>query len=1176
MAVEENLEEEKTSKNPTAYFVSFLGLLDQAISGDNVLNKDLATSALYFLDLVSPYTPPSLLRGKFVPILSKVTSALTDSDAEAPILKSSIGVLETLLYVQELNAWNVPITQASAKRGLLGLMTFGMDPRPKVRKRALDAVSKVLETPVTGSDSGHPAGLAVAESALQSMNAFLQEFQKRSKEANTENSSTQLLHVMKLVKVVIQANSWPLSFIEPLCHNLLLISKLSDKYLIASAFDLFESLFKSMKNDNNNSNFSLILDAIFDLTPSSGDQSLASSWFLAVSSAMDVYTSVEPLKALLLLPKIFNIAIDFFNSDNSEIQTSAAQFLIAICENSISQKVLVGTITPQVDEVLRSISDTVFGLLNIKYQECWKDVMLIVVSLSNSLMWKSDPYLIKSFKVIGTLRSTERFSDGWQEAEKVIGAAIRSLGPEKTLEMFPLNLDGSAQPSRPWMLPLLRQSIGFSNLNFFKTYFVNLSGQIEVSIANLKQENKSNATETQIKVYSTMIDQIWALFPSFCDLPLDLRDSFDQEFPKLLMNVVYQYTELRGYIFTGLKLLVESNSQYLEGAIEDNLQLLERFTKEEAKQNLEYLSTFSLNILASLFNVFAVTPIDSRVQLLECAKAYLSIISRKDLETTFNRVSTALSDSLKDPQAGANKDNDIPPTSTTMLDLIIQMAPFLPESSFNALLTIFVTIAKEYQEPLLQKRVYRLFTALSELDSGRALIQSHLENLIQLFLETSDTVQITARGPRLHALSGFTSLLTPELLYFIPAIVSEVVVATKDLNEKTREAAFALLVKMGQAMQQNGTIDRSKIPGMPADSESVQASLEEYITIIAAGLSDTTPHTQTATVLALSRVVFEFKDKLKLEFLKELYSAVEMLLDSRSKEVADATLGFVKVSVVSLPKDVFEPQLQRLIEHLLGWYREHSSHIRLKIKHLIERLLRIFGFDVIASKFPEDDMKFLNNIRKSKERAKRKKTQKVDEKEDENDESHRNRKHFAKTAKFESEFDRALYGSSSEDEESDEEMADSKKPAKKNNAKFIVEGADPLDLLDQKALAHVTSSKPSNKKRAIPEAKKFKRDADGRIIVKTPEDNDDPLAKINNSLNAYEEAVKSGPVRDHRGVYRYKRGRHNMDDADDMSDDEGSKKPKLMSKKNSGNANRGFKGSINKKKGQPGHRRFYN
>lgn len=99
---------------------------------------------------------------------------------------------------------------------------------------------------------------------------------------------------------------------------------------------------------------------------------------------------------------------------------------------------------------------------------------------------------------------------------------------------------------------------------------------------------------------------------------------------------------------------------------------------------------------------------------------------------------------------------------------------------------------------------------------------------------------------------------------------------------------------------------------------------------------------------------------------------------------------------------------------------------------------------------------------------------------------------------------------------------------------------------------------------------KFKRDADGRIIVKTPQD-EDPLAKIDNSLNAYEEAVKIGPVRDQRGVYRYKRGRHNMDDADDMSDDE---KPnsKLLSK-TSGNKTEALKA---KQKGQSGHRRFYN
>ena len=39
----------------------------------------------------------------------------------------------------------------------------------------------------------------------------------------------------------------------------------------------------------------------------------------------------------------------------------------------------------------------------------------------------------------------------------------------------------------------------------------------------------------------------------------------------------------------------------------------------------------------------------------------------------------------------------------------------------------------------------------------------------------------------------------------------------------------------------------------------VQASIEEYMTMVAAGLAGATPHMISATVTAISRLVFEFK-----------------------------------------------------------------------------------------------------------------------------------------------------------------------------------------------------------------------------------------------------------------------------------------------------------------------------
>ena len=40
---------------------------------------------------------------------------------------------------------------------------------------------------------------------------------------------------------------------------------------------------------------------------------------------------------------------------------------------------------------------------------------------------------------------------------------------------------------------------------------------------------------------------------------------------------------------------------------------------------------------------------------------------------------------------------------------------------------------------------------------------------------------------------------------------------------------------------------------------SVQASLEEYFTMTAGGLAGATPHMISATITAISRLVFEFK-----------------------------------------------------------------------------------------------------------------------------------------------------------------------------------------------------------------------------------------------------------------------------------------------------------------------------
>jgi ribosomal RNA-processing protein 12 len=54
-------------------------------------------------------------------------------------------------------------------------------------------------------------------------------------------------------------------------------------------------------------------------------------------------------------------------------------------------------------------------------------------------------------------------------------------------------------------------------------------------------------------------------------------------------------------------------------------------------------------------------------------------------------------------------------------------------------------------------------------------------------------------------------------LHIIPTLIPEAVLATKEANEKTREAAYDLIIAMGRKMEEGGTIKRSLVTGMDDD-----------------------------------------------------------------------------------------------------------------------------------------------------------------------------------------------------------------------------------------------------------------------------------------------------------------------------------------------------------------------
>jgi ribosomal RNA-processing protein 12 len=628
-AIEDTLRQQNSDFTPTAYFAALLALLGRQISAQGIANKDTATATVYLLDLTTPSVPAPLLRSKFTEILTSLAPALTHQDADAPLIRASIGCLESLLVVQDARAWELPQSSISPRRAVAGLLQISVDTRPKVRKRAQEALGKVLANPPPSPSLDHPAADMCAETA-QKMLHDIAELAAKSKKhkASKEplNKDPDLIHALQLIKTIATSSGgWPSRKIDVLCELLLNISKSSNEYLTMAAFEIFEVIFAGMVGELASAKLPRLLEVIGELQPSKNDSQLLPPWIAVISRGYEVSAQVEPEDTFMKLPELFIMISEFLTSSSHNIRISASECLISFLVNLIPDSVIL---EPSVydEKILEKVGKIAQDLLSVKYQAAWMEVFNMLSAMFETLRWRSDPILRPVLRTIGDLRSNDSFA-GKKEADAVISRAISAMGPEVVLEILPLNLPKPppGQTGRVWMLPLLRDSVHNTKLAHFRTEMVPLSEQLyERVIAHAGREKTM-----EIKVFETVVQQIWSVLPGYCDLALDLVEAFDQTFCEMLANLLYGQSDLRTDICKALANLVDSNKAIVELEGPDDLLAQARISKVDARKNLDHLAGLASNMLAVLFNVYSQTLPQYRGTILRTINAYLSIIPQK-------------------------------------------------------------------------------------------------------------------------------------------------------------------------------------------------------------------------------------------------------------------------------------------------------------------------------------------------------------------------------------------------------------------------------------------------------------------------------------------------------------------------------------------------------------------
>ncbi|XP_036402433.1 RRP12-like protein [Megalops cyprinoides] len=1031
-AVTEVIRAQGGKETETEYFAALMTTLEAVDSSESL------AAVAYLLNLVMKRVPAPVLIKRFSDtskVFMDIMSAQANSDSSTA-LRWILSCLATLLRKQELSVWSYP----STLQVYHGLLSFTVHSKPKVRKAAQHGICSILK----GSDflftdsapSHHPAAVTTAKFCIKEM-----------EQAGGSKEDTTTLHVLGLLKDLL--TGFPLSAVKSCCETLLRVMTLSHVLVTAGAMQAFHKLFSAKPNPATLSAElnAQIITALYDYLPSENDLQPLLAWLAVMEKAHIHLSSMQSSLSLGHLPRLFSTAMSCLLSPHTQVVSTAAQTLKTLLTECVAPHMAeVGLVTATASTGHASYICKMFRIveegLTYRFHSSWPFVFQVLGCFYRVAGKQAHPIMAKSLQSLSDLRATPRFPFSG-ELDLAVGGAVESMGPEVVLTAVPLQITGTQDDMefpRSWLIPVIRDHVKNTQLAYFASYFLPLA----VTLRQRAEELEKEGQKLEAKVYQTLQLQMWTMLPGFCMKPTDLTTSF-RGIARALGMAINERPDLRLTICQALRTLINKSCE----------------TEEEKAE----VSRFAKNFLPILFNVYSTQPAPgesapSRMAVLDTIKVYLTI-------TDLQLVCTFLQKATEKLSAADSTEF----TRLSVMDLVVAMAPCVDEATMTKTYELMRPYL-ESKEAGLQKKAYRVLEEMcgGQREACRQFVLANLEQLQKVLLGSLKSAASPAKRPRLKCLIHIVKQLSEEHREFIAALLPEVIICTKEVSVGARKNAYTLLVEMAQAFIRFCGNSRE--------------AMEQYLALVYVGLSGSVTMI-TCTVLALTRLVFEFKDSMDVAVLEQLLQNVCLLLMSRTREIVKAALGFIKVILFIMDIKVLASHVPVIMEGIGNIKDDVRRHFRTKLKNIFTKFIRKFGFELVKSMLPEEHHKVLANIRKAEARTKRRKLmQKAEEEGSESEED-------TPKAKGES-IEEILAESDSDDSEDEKPKKGQKKPARQKGQAWLKEGEadEPLNFLDPKVSQRVLATNPDLKK-ASKVQHGFKVTSDGRLIIREEGDEDE-------------------------------------------------------------------------------------
>ncbi|TYH08464.1 hypothetical protein ES288_A07G017500v1 [Gossypium darwinii] len=967
-AMTQELKEQNLPLSPIAYFGATCSSLDR-LGSEPDSPPHIVQSLATVLSLLLPRIPVAVLKKKGDFVSRMVVTVLRLNSVTEVTLTSGLKCLAQLLIAGDKVNWS----DLSQNYGvLIGYLT---DSRSKVRRQSHLCIRDVLQ-----SLRGTPV-LAPASEAISNL---FERFLLLAGGSNANSSEAvkgaqEVLYVLDALK-----DSLPL---------------LSMKYMTTilkyykTLLELRQPLVTRRVTDSLNvvctyPNIEVSAEALLDLlsflavSVSASETSPVSLTFNArlLSSGMMKVQSLNRQLCVIKLPIVFSALKDILGSEHEEAIFSATEAFKTLIDGCIDE----GLIKRGVDQIIHAQSDDrksgptiiekvcaiIESLLDYHYSVAWDMAFQVVSTMFDKLGYYSSYFMKGTIKNLADMQSLPDEDFPYRkQLHECVGSALGAMGPETFLGILPLNFQANdLSEVNVWLFPILKQHIVGARLGFFCETLLGLVEEMKQRSRRLGLEGKVFSSRSA----DALAYSVWSLLPSFCNYPLDTAKSF-KDLLKPICSALDEEHDIRGIICSSLQILIQQNKGIKEGKDDaDSSEIcpakqraISHYTPEIAGENLNVLTASAPQLLKLLSGIFMKSTVDEGGSLQSTIGEFASIAHKNIVRTIFKNTMERLLEVTQ--QAGVAEasnmqvDNSSSKSSLSLkrarlIDLAVSLLPGLDEPALN-LLFIAIKPALQDVDGLIQKKAYKVLSIV--LRNQKGFLSAKLEELLKLMIEVLPSLHFSAKRHRLdclYELITHASKVDPNLRRheILSSFLTEIILALKEANKKTRNRAYEVLVQIGH---EYGDQDDG-------------GQREHLFNMVARGLAGETPHMISAAVKGLARLAYEFSDLVSSAY--KLLPSTYLLLQRKNREIIKANLGLLKVLVAKSQAEGLQAHLASLVEGLLKWQDDTKNHFKAKVKLLLEMLVRKCGIDAVKAVMPEEHMKLLTNIRKIKERKEKK------------------------------------------------------------------------------------------------------------------------------------------------------------------------------------------------------------